>query len=215
MECQQSQSLIPSYLDGELSEAQAAPLRKHLLDCQPCRAGAQGEKNQKRWFSAKLPVSVPHGFAARVARRAFAGDTGETQVEILPAGAGGVFARSASAAMSLDRAALQSSRAHAERGASEAQLLRFVVQATAAAALLVLVLSIALRSLSLPAGSNLRAADGRNEIGVEKALERLDQMNQTERMNSSGLTGEKTRGAAHLAPRSSSDTVPDTEVRKP
>jgi anti-sigma factor RsiW len=205
MECQQSQTLIPSYLDGELSEAQAAPLRKHLLDCQPCRAGAQGEKNQKRWFSAKLPVSIPHGFAARVARRAFAGDTGENEVEVLPAGAGGVFARTAS----LHRVAAQDSHGHPARGGSEDRLLRFVIQATAAAALLVLVLSIALRSLSLPAGSNLRAADGRNEIGVEKALERLDQMNQDER------AAEKARGVAPSASHPSNDASQNPGARKP
>jgi anti-sigma factor RsiW len=43
MECHDARSLIQSYLDGELSQAQAAPLRTHLLDCQPCRAGAQDE----------------------------------------------------------------------------------------------------------------------------------------------------------------------------
>src|SRR5258705_12108957 len=81
MECNQAQPLIPSYLDGELSEPQAAPLRRHLLDCQPCRAGAQSEKNVKRWFSATAAIAVPKGFAARVARRAFAGDTGEPRLE--------------------------------------------------------------------------------------------------------------------------------------
>ena len=211
MECQQSQSLIPSYLDGELSEALAAPLRKHLLDCQPCRAGAQGEKNQKRWFSAKVPVSVPKGFAARVARRAFAGDTGESEVEIMPAGTGGVFARSASS----NRVAFPGSHGHPERGGSEDHLLRFVLQATAAAALLVLVLSIALRSLSLPAGSNLRAADGRNEIGVEKALERLEQMNQSERMNQLEPSAEKARGAGQLAPHPSGEAVQHSEAHRP
>jgi anti-sigma factor RsiW len=200
MECQQSQTLIPSYLDGELSEAQAAPLRKHLLDCQPCRAGAQGEKNQKRWFSAQIPVSVPKGFAARVARRAFAGDTGESQVEILPAGAGGVFAH---------RVAFRGSHGQTERSGSEDHLLRFVLQATAAAALLVLVLSIALRSLSLPAGSNLRAADGRNDIGVEQALQRLDQMNQID------VAAEKARGTAPSAPHSSRDANQTPGARKP
>jgi len=75
--CKQQQALIPSYLDGELSEAQAAPLRKHLLACQDCRNQAQGEKSLKVWFQAEGPVVVPDGFAARIARRAFDGDTGE------------------------------------------------------------------------------------------------------------------------------------------
>lgn len=75
--CKQQRALIPSYLDGELSEAQAAPLRKHLLACQDCRNQAQGEKSLKAWFQAEGPVTVPEGFAARIARRAFEGDTGE------------------------------------------------------------------------------------------------------------------------------------------
>ena len=77
MECIEARPLIPSYLDGELSEAQARPLRKHLLDCPECRSGAQGEKYLKRWFVQEEPVLVPRDFAARVARRAFAGDSGE------------------------------------------------------------------------------------------------------------------------------------------
>lgn len=180
MECRQSRTLIPSYLDGELSEAQAAPLRKHLLDCQACRAGAQSEKNQRRWFPAEGPVSVPRGFAARVARRAFAGDTGEADFEIVPA--------------SPAPHGIALARAGRPRGASDEHLLRFVLQATAAAALLVLGLSFALRSLTLPAGTGLRAADGHGEITVEQALERLERLNRTERSEASA------RGAAKPAP---------------
>src|SRR6185436_4437001 len=77
MECIEARPLIPSYLDSELSEAQARPLRKHLLDCPECRALAQGEKNLKRWFVEEEATAVPRDFAARVARRAFAGDSGE------------------------------------------------------------------------------------------------------------------------------------------
>ena len=150
MECQQALPLIPGYLDGELSEASAAPLRRHLLDCQSCRAGAQGEKNLKRWFAAKAPVAVPRGFASRVARRAFAGDTGEGALVFAPSGA--------------------LSGPGAIRSADEDRSLRFVLQVTAAAALVLLALSVALRSLSLPAGTSLRAADGREEISVQQAV---------------------------------------------
>jgi anti-sigma factor RsiW len=185
MDCRQSQTLIPSYLDGELSEAQAAPLRKHLLDCQACRAGAQSEKNQKRWFSAEVAVSVPRDFASRVARRAFAGDTGEADFEIVPAGS------------AVPASAIALARGARPRLASEDPLLRFVLQATAAAALLALGLSFAIRSLALPAGSGLRAADGKNEITVEQALEKLERMNRTESSNGNA------RGAASSAPESS------------
>ena len=68
--CQNAQSLVPSYTDGELSEEQAAPLRRHLLECLACREVAQGEQALKRWFvPAEDALAVaPQGFAARVAR---------------------------------------------------------------------------------------------------------------------------------------------------
>jgi hypothetical protein len=81
MICKECFALIPGFLDGELTEAQAAPLRRHLMDCPDCRKAASGEKAFKRWFDFEEPqVEVPPGFAARVARRAFAGDTGEGPV---------------------------------------------------------------------------------------------------------------------------------------
>ena len=149
MECSQARSLIPSYLDGELSEAQAAPLRRHLLDCQPCRAGAQGEKNLKRWFAPDEPMAVSRDFAARVARRAFAGDTGDR------------FGPAAAAA-----------------GAGEDRSLRYVLQITSIAALVLIMLALALRSLSLPAGHSLVANTG--EPSLDQAIEELDRLNRTD-----------------------------------
>ncbi len=77
MDCSEARPLVPGYLDGELSEAQAAPLRKHLLDCPGCRAVTQAGKTLTSWFIDEGPVEIPAGFAARVARRALAGDTGD------------------------------------------------------------------------------------------------------------------------------------------
>lgn len=77
LSCQNARTLIPSYLDGEVSEEQAGPLRKHLLACPACREVAKADTALKRWFVDEPPVEVPAGFAARVARRAFAGDPGE------------------------------------------------------------------------------------------------------------------------------------------
>jgi hypothetical protein len=168
MECNQARPLIQGYLDGELSETQATPLRRHLLDCQPCRGNAQAEKNLKRWFTPDPAISVPHGFAARVARRAFAGDTGEREIEILPAGRSSLAARAAVAS------------AAAPRTGMDDPLLRFVLQVTAAAALIVIAFSVALRGSSLPAGTSLRAADGRSEMTVEQAVENLDRLNRVE-----------------------------------
>lgn len=160
MDCRQAEPLIPSYLDGELSEVRAAPLRRHLLDCQPCRAGAQGEKNLKRWFALAAASATPKGFAARVARRAFAGDTGESQLPDM---------------------VLQPQFSPAIRaGEPEERIFQFVLGLTAAAALLVIALAVSMRSWNLPSGTSLHATDGRDQISVEDAIERLDRLNRAE-----------------------------------
>ena len=160
MDCRQAEPLIPSYLDGELSEVRAAPLRRHLLDCQTCRAGAQGEKNLKRWFAPAAAAEVPKGFAARVARRAFAGDAGEG---------------------SLGDVVLRPHASPAIRSVeSEERILQFVLGLTAAAALVVIALAVSMRSWSLPSGTSLRATDSRDQISVEAAIERLDRLNRAE-----------------------------------
>jgi anti-sigma factor RsiW len=156
MECQDARQWIQGYLDGELQEAQAAPLRKHLLDCQACRASAQSEKNLRRWFVQPKAVPVPRDFAARVARRAFAGDRGDrfSEPELVGAGAGG-------AVLSM-------------RGAREDHNLRFVLALTAAAAAVLMVISMSIRSTKLPSGMDLHAQSG---MTIEEARSHLDQLN--------------------------------------
>lgn len=85
MRCNDAQRLVPSHLDGELSEAQAGLLRRHLMDCPSCRTVVRDARALSEWFEPAPAAAVPPGFAARVARRAFAGDTGEH--EPAPAGA--------------------------------------------------------------------------------------------------------------------------------
>jgi anti-sigma factor RsiW len=143
-----------SYLDGELTEAQAAPLRKHLLGCQPCRASAQDQKNLKRWFGATEAVAVPRDFAARVARRAFQGDRGER--------------------FTAAPAALPAAR---RNEVDEQRSLRFVLTLTALAAAVVIFLSVAIRQMTLPVGDNLRADDQTNVIPLERCIEQLDRLN--------------------------------------
>lgn len=173
MDCRQAEPLIPSYLDGELSEVRAAPLRRHLLDCQPCRAGAQGEKNLKRWFPHEAASSIPKGFAARVARRAFAGDAGES---------------------TLAERVLQPHAAPAFRAVeSEEPILQFVLALTAAAALVVIALAVSMRSWNLPSGTSLRATDGRDQISVEDAIERLDRLNRAETVGEHARPAESRR----------------------
>jgi anti-sigma factor RsiW len=129
--CDNAIALVPSYLDGELSEAQAAPLRTHLLQCPACREVAKDLKGLKRWFVAEPPPAVPAGFAARVARRAFAGDPG-----------------------------LATPAFGAPRERAEGTLLTFVLRATAAAAALLLLLAAGLQLQARPtAGDELQAED--------------------------------------------------------
>ena len=161
MECQDARASIQAYLDGELNEERAGPLRKHLLDCQPCRASAQSEKNLKRWFAkAKTPAAnlIPRDFAARVARRAFAGDPGErfTEPRTILVGSGGSTMTAGSR--------------------TDERNLRFVLSLTAAAAVLLVVLSVAIRGLTLPA--KLEACSPSRQTNIEDARKQLDALNE-------------------------------------
>ena len=131
MNCKECLPLIPSYLDEELSEAQAAPLRQHLMDCRLCRKALSGERAFKRWFEHEpvVEVAVPDGFAARVARRAFAGDTGVREDDV----------------------------AIAEVHTTETPLLQFVLRATAIAAGILLLVSAVIFRTHIPASTNMKA----------------------------------------------------------
>lgn len=147
MNCQASRSLIPSYLDGELSEAQAAPLRQHLMDCSACRRATQGQKGLGRWFQTEpaSDLAVPPDFAARVTRLAFAG-----------------------AAPSSDAPAPLEPRPMEER-----RLQPMVLWMTTAAAAALLVVSALLAQLPRGEGTQLRAGDGPT---LEETLEELDRL---------------------------------------
>lgn len=177
MECQDARRWIQGYLDGELQEAQAAPLRKHLLDCQACRASAQSEKNLKRWFVEPKTVAVPRDFAARVARRAFAGDRGERFSE--PALVGGGTVLSLEGARSTELS-LEGARGTGLSIASrrEERNLRFVLTLTAAAAAVLMMLAFSIRGLNLPSGSNMYADDTRTK-STEEVIRVLDDLNRS------------------------------------
>lgn len=173
MDCIDARPLVPSYLDGELSEAQAGPLRRHLLACQPCRASAQTGKNLKRWFATTEPVAVPREFAARVARMAFAG------VEVPDE-------------MPLRDLEIASQPVVAAREAvaepAEGRILTFVLRLTVAAAVLALLASVAIQSLRRPSSAELRA-DDRRTMTLEQALERLDRIERAEQAGSTTNEG--------------------------
>jgi anti-sigma factor RsiW len=128
--CENARRLVPAYLDGEVSEEQAGPLRQHLLDCHACREVAKEGRSLARWFVTSEAAAVPQGFAAHVARRAFAGDPGlDVPSDPQPA------------------------------VAARGSLLPFVLALTSAAAVVLFVLSFAIHSRSLPERDVLRADD--------------------------------------------------------
>lgn len=150
--CNQVATLVPGYLDGELSEEQATPLRRHLLSCPTCRCRATDLTNLRRWFSIAAPtgaVQIPHGFAARVARAAFS-----------PAGQG-----------SGETAEISAVAANATAGKLENSVLPFVLAATSLAAGLLLTLSFLIGMRSQPAGVDLSAEP------LPDILRELDELN--------------------------------------
>jgi predicted anti-sigma-YlaC factor YlaD len=164
MNCRDARLLVASYLDGELTEAQAAPLRKHLLACHTCRGSTQSGKHLKRWFVATQPVAVPRDFSARVARLAFAGATqSEDRPVAVPAAAPALVSAAASAVAEKD-----------------GRILQFVLRLTVAAAAAALVTSVAIQSLRRPGAAELRADDQRT-MTLDQALEKLDELDRAER----------------------------------
>jgi hypothetical protein len=157
IQCQDALPLVPLYLDGELSEAQAGPLRKHLLSCHPCRSSVQDDKALKRWFAAGpvAAAAVPNGFAVRVARRAFAGDTGESE-----------------------RVAARTRGSFDDEPQEAGRLLQFVLALTTVAAAALLIAAIALRGDALPDTHRLRADEAPKP--VVEVLQALDRLNEKE-----------------------------------
>ncbi|MBI5434969.1 MAG: zf-HC2 domain-containing protein [Planctomycetes bacterium] len=161
MTCNEALPLVWSYLDGELSEAQAAPLRKHLLECHGCRNSAQHGKTLKRWFVRSAADEVaPRGFAARVAQQAFAAH----------------HAARAAEASEYDEVET-SAGASGER--EDGRVFAFVLRLTAIAAVALFVLSLVLRFQALPATSGLRA-DQRAEPTLEEVKRGLEELNAKE-----------------------------------
>lgn len=148
--CDNAHTLIPSYLDGELSEDQAGPLRRHLLACPACREIAKGDTNLKRWFVPGEAVPVPVGFAARVARAALGADVEAADPEpVAPA--------------------------ISAPAPDEPRVLRFVLAVTAAAAAALILVSAAIKTHGLPAGQDMSAEPARREL--PEVLRDLDRAN--------------------------------------
>jgi hypothetical protein len=145
MDCKDCLALVPSYIDQELSDVQAAPMRQHFMDCPACRKSLSGESSLKRWFvdGPETDADIPPGFAHRVARRAFAGDQGRSDGDDLALGA----------------------------GAGQTPIYSFVLYATATAAAILLIVSGLLFQVHLGDGDNLHAD---NPSTLEEILHQAD-----------------------------------------
>ena len=148
--CSAFQGLVPGYMDGELSEEQAAPLRKHLLSCPDCRSAAQDLGNVSHWFPAPPAVEIPAGFAARVARAAFAGET------------------------EVARPALEREAASMPEAVLDPSLRGFVLALTSIAATVLLCLALFMAQEEQPSGPELSAEP------IPEALQELDRLNALE-----------------------------------
>lgn len=180
--CESAGTLIPGYLDGELGESQAGPLRKHLLSCPSCRAKAADLTNIKRWVHAAVPtgeIVVPRGFAARVAQAAFAD-------------AGGVSALPAQAKLLPTVHAAVKTKKAVPGGERDGSIQPFVLGLTSVAAVLLLSLSFLLGLQGQPSGSDL-AAEQLPDL-LPEVLRELDEMNAKRDKDRGSLEIEKERG---------------------
>jgi anti-sigma factor RsiW len=160
MTCNDALPLVWSYLDGELSEAQAAPLRKHLLECHACRNSAQDGKTLKRWFvRSEADELAPRGFASRVAQRAFAARHAERAERFEEVEAD-------------DEVVVAGTR-------DDSRVFAFVLRLTAVAAAVLIVVSLVLRFQALPATNGLRA-DQRTQPTYDEVKRRLAEINAKE-----------------------------------
>ena len=150
-DCQRVQGLVPGYMDGELSEEQAAPLRRHLLSCPTCRSSAADLAGLSHWFPAPGALEIPADFAARVARAAFSGETG-THRPVAPVAA----------------------EPQVAPHAADPGLRSFVLGLTSVAAALLLSLSLFMAQEKQPSGAELSAEP------IPATLEELDRLNAAE-----------------------------------
>ena len=166
MKCEAARPLIPLYIDGELTEFRASALRPHLLECPACRGVVQGAKALKTWFVPTEPVPVLDGFAAHVARRAFAGDSGTADW--------GTADWGTADRGTADRDSRTQPSARQTGGRQETPILQFVLQVVAVAAVVLITLSIAIRRREMPDSEGLRALSSGSESTSLRALDELN-----------------------------------------
>ncbi|MEM9379005.1 MAG: zf-HC2 domain-containing protein [Planctomycetota bacterium] len=163
MRCDVVLALVPTFVDEELTESVASSVREHLKDCRSCRSAVQEERSLRQWFVPTEEVEVPDGFAARVARRAFAGDEGLAPVAPDPLESDPVEVIPFAAVPAVSGAAT---------ARDTAGLLSFSRTLVAAAAAAMVAVTLFIANGTHPASQGLGASED-----LDEALEALDEEN--------------------------------------
>jgi len=177
MNCDRSKALVSVYVDGELSEELAGPLRRHLMECAPCRASVSEAKALASWFVPTAALEVPEGFAARVARLAASGAGTLATSAMAEGGAGGHDWLLPARAIHDPRLGARSDSSRLDRTA------RFAMSLAAVAAALLIGLTLL---LSVGDGQGFDGAI-QAQPSVENALDMLEELNRLEREATSGV----------------------------
>lgn len=155
MHCEDALAQIDSYVDEQLNESQAAPLRRHLIECSSCRLAAQEAEALKSWFvdpeALVGPAEAPEGFAERITELAFGPQVQKGPRSLQPALAGA---------------------GHGDHAVNE--LSGFVLNLVAAAAVVLLLLAFGIKRSSLPEVEHLNA----DSSSMTQSLEALDALNE-------------------------------------
>lgn len=170
MDCDGVELVLELWGDGELDRVRGEQVREHLLECPACRETYRDQRNLRRWIVRPDAPAVPEDFAQRVVLAAARQDVvaGREPLEVPERGRGAVlrpFPTRSNAGVA---------QAHGVSGGGvsgrgvfrggggmatsvDGSLLPFVLACTAAAAALLMVLTIAIGSAGRPSSDELRA----------------------------------------------------------
>ncbi len=152
MRCEQVEQLIARSVDNELSVKEVGSLRLHLADCPACEVLSAEARELSAWFVKEAPVQIPSGFAQKVTAMAFAQETASLLSPAQDLSLDGGFER-----LQGGGDVVQGSFG----GGSESN--RFLMRATAMAAILLLALGMGLYVQ--------RSVNNKDLIAVEPSLE--------------------------------------------
>lgn len=170
MHCDDVELVLELWGDGELDGERGEMVRAHLLDCPACREAYRDHRNLLRWIERPEAPAVPSDFAERVVLAAARRDAAAGLEPIsAPSPSGAVLRR----LPSVERPLAASTGGGAF--ALESSVLPFVLACTAAAAALLLILSIAIGAQGRPSGDELRAEP------LPSVLEELEQLRERQR----------------------------------